>query len=131
MKDSYISFNTNMSNTVHLKQRDQKQWISFFGTKIVAKGCYKRWQIKIQNVTGSVSRKSKTAKCFIGIVDIDSLNERERGRAIQCQFWMLPYFGYAFGEKGRKYHIDKKGMSYSKKIKIGDVVTVELNRTCN
>ena len=69
---------------------------------------------------------------MIGIIDIDSIFEKEQGQCIENEFWILPYFGYAFGgEKGRKYHIDKKGKSYSKKYKIGDVITVELNRTAN
>jgi hypothetical protein len=135
----YIIFNNNLSNTISVKtdsNTNRAQWISVFGTKIVTKGEYKRWQIKIlpnTDIPNNVSRNTnKAVKCMIGVVDIDSISAGERGNAIQSAFWLLPRIGYCFGgEKGRKYHIDKKGKSYGHKYKVGDTVTVELNRTNN
>ncbi len=127
-------------NSIRLKQRDKnnKEWISCFGTKIVTKGEYKRWQIKIlpRNCESDINKKRYinkrgTAKVMIGVVDIESLREKQRGIAINSQFWMFPHFGYAFcGENGKKYH-KSNGETFSSKYKIGDVITVELNRKSN
>ena len=75
---------------------------------------------------------NKTAKVMIGIIDIDSIQLNQRGKVIEGNFCLLPYFGYGFnGINGKKYHIDKTGKSYSNRYKIGDVIIVELNRTQN
>merc|ERR1712083_115831 len=97
------------------------------GTNIVAKGQYKRWELKILPIKKSLN---KTAKIMIGVVDVDTLSEREKGNAIESEFWFLPRFGYAIeGQTGKKYHIDHKGKAYTSKWKVGDTITVELNRT--
>eukprot|EP00483_Globobulimina_turgida_P006054 UN06064 len=126
-------------HTIRLKQRykNNNKWISCFGTKIVTKGEYKRWQIKIlpsnfeSDNDKRYIKKGGTAKVMIGVVDIDSVSERQRGTALNSQFWMSPHFGYAFcGENGKKYH-NSTGETFSKKYKIGDTISIELNRTSN
>merc|ERR1719245_460259 len=129
--DAYISFSKSLSNTVYLKPRDKKnkKWISFFGTNIISKGQYKRWNLKLLPIKKSIN---KTAKVMIGVVDVDTLNEREKGNAIQSEFWFTPKFGYSVcGQTGKKYHINEEGCAYTNKWKVGDTITVELNRTSN
>jgi len=109
-----------------------KEWISFFGTKIVSKGEYKRWDLKLLANKNRNGFNNKTVKVMIGVIDVNTLNERERGNAIPCEFWNMPKFGYCVcGQTGKKYHIEKKGNAYTSKWKIGDTITVELNRTSN
>ena len=131
LQDAYISFSQTLDNTIYLKPRNKKnkEWISFFGTNIVTKGQYKRWELRILPIKKSLN---KTAKVMIGVVDVDTLNERERGCAIQSEFWFTPKFGYSVcGQTGKKFHIDQKGRAYTNKWKVGDTITVELNRTSN
>jgi len=91
-------------NTIRLKQtRNKKEWISCFGTLIVTKGQYKRWQIKILPI--NKGKKGGIAKVMIGVCSIESLRDSERGNALNSEFW--------------------------NKYKIGDTVTVGLNRTSN
>merc|ERR1712228_30169 len=133
MQDASISFSQTLNNTIYLKPRNKKNhnWISFFGTQIVTKGQYKRWELKILPIKKSLN---KTAKVMIGVVDVDTLNERERGSSIQSEFWTSAghKFGYSVcGQTGKKYHIDLKGRAYRKQWKVGDTINVELNRTSN
>ena len=117
-------------NTIRLKNHRKKEWISCFGTLIVTKGQYKRWQIKILPI--NKGKKGGIAKVMIGVCSIESLRDSERGNALNSEFWKGPYFGYAFdGEKGKKYHNSSVGIQYSNKYRIGDTITVELNRTSN
>eukprot|EP01084_Bolivina_argentea_P012854 24072_1 len=120
-------------NTIRLKPKYKNQWISCLGSKIVTKGEYKRWIIKIlptntnKKYTKLLRGGNKSiAKVMIGIIDVNCLIERERGNIINGPFWIKPYFGYAYGgEKGKKYHNSSIGMTYSSKYKIGDIITVE------
>merc|ERR1712204_144852 len=62
----------------------------------------------------------------IGIVDHQSISPDENGKGINAPFWNGNdgHFGYAIGRT-------KGGNNYKKKFKIGDVVTIELNRKSN
>lgn len=127
--DLLISMHRSLPHTIFLKPRDKrdKSWVSCIGTKISNKNQYHRWKINIlpndNHDRNNSIISSKAANVMIGIVDTQSIAS---GKAINAPFWKDDHFGYAVG-RGKS----KKCVSVTKKYKIGDVITIELNRKSN
>jgi len=127
--DLYIQMNRSLPHTICLKPRDKrnKSWITCCGTKIATKSSYSRWRLKIlSNASEGGLLTSRCANIMIGIVDHQSISPDENGKGINAPFWNGNdgHFGYAIGRT-------KGSNNYKKKFKIGDVVTIELNRKSN
>ena len=130
--DLFIQMHRSLPHTICLKPRRDKRsksWVSCVGTKIANKNQYIRWKIKILPNSEDRSNSiiaSKAANVMIGVVDTQTIPREQSGKAINAPFWKGDYFGYAVGRAK-----SKKGVTATKKYKIGDVVTIELNRKSN
>eukprot|EP01084_Bolivina_argentea_P072628 131874_1 len=122
------------SKIIHCKQHINKinspKWVSGFGTTVVSKNQYKRWRLQIISKNNNNKKlNNKSVNIFIGISD-NRITDSNHGT--NDLFWVYPYFGYAYyGNNGKKFHLDKRGKIYGKKYRLGDIITVELNRKNN
>eukprot|EP01083_Nonionella_stella_P046163 123587_1 len=119
-----VELSDNVLNGIYCTKFKATQWVSCFGTKIVANGGRKQWRIKI--CSRDHGRMGQIANVVIGISDADIV--KQRGGTYDGGFWNNePYFGYGFsGYSGRNV----KGCvseEYGQKYMVGDVITVSLD----
>ena len=137
-----------IQNTIHRiskkcksSNKNQIDWISVFGTQIIQNGHYKAWKLKIYPRHETVEYMAQNnmsqrpvADIVVGVVDVETIKNGKNTKYNRYDggFWKDSYFGYGYyGFNGKKFHKKRRGKVYGKKYRIGDIITIELDRQCN